>query len=252
MADTQWLDDLFAGVMVAIALYSASRLVAARLWARPTHRDVDVAHVLMGASMAGQLVSELNPIPNGVWELVFVALSAWFAWKCYEFVKRPGLDDRIHHHVHRLSRRVIHLMMALAMLYMYLAATPARIGTGMAMGTATGTTADFVFIPLLFIMAFAVSAVWQMDSLGRFGPTGGSPAEESPLPTPIGDRPLPARRPDRSDRSPQAVAEPRRARKEPAGSDLTGPDARWLAPRLEAGAHIVMAVTMAYMLVLML
>ena len=168
MANPHWLDDIFAGVMVAVALYSAGRLAAARAWSRPTHRDVDVAHVLMGTSMAGQLVSDLNPIPNGVWELVFTFLSAWFAWKCYDFVRHPGIDSRYDDHVHRLSRRVIHLVMALAMLYMYLAAVPAEIGTGMAMGTATGTTSNFVLVPMVFILALLASAIWQLDSIGHF------------------------------------------------------------------------------------
>jgi len=73
-----WLNDIFAAVMLVVAIYSAGRLVAGRAWSRPTHRDVDVAHVLMGTAMSGMLVSDLNPVPNGAWEVVFSLLAVWF------------------------------------------------------------------------------------------------------------------------------------------------------------------------------
>lgn len=228
MTDTVWLDDVFAAAMLAVALYSAGRLVTSLVGSRRSHRDVDAAHVLMGVSMAGQLVAELNPVPNGLWEATFLALSAWFAWRAYEFVRQPGVDSRIDDHVHRLSRRLIHLTMALAMLYMYLAAEPSRIGAGMAMGTATGTTADFVLIPTVFLLALLGSAIWQVDALGRLAPAAVDAGSPSPLPAPAGAAP------------------------DPAADDADGePAPRWLAPRLEAAAHIVMVITMAYMLVLM-
>ena len=105
MTNPVWLNDFFAAVMLAVALYSAGRLVVARVWSRPTHRDVDVAHVLMGTAMAGMLVSDLNPIPNGLWEVVFSSLAAWFVWRCYQFVRDPSTGIEYHQHVHRLSRR---------------------------------------------------------------------------------------------------------------------------------------------------
>jgi Domain of unknown function (DUF5134) len=245
MANPQWLDDAFASLMVAVAFYSAGRLAAARAWARPAHRDVDVAHVLMGASMAGQLVSELNPIPSGVWEAVFTFLSAWFAWKCYDFVRHPGIDSPYDDHVHRVSRRLIHLVMALAMLYMYLAAVPAEIGTGMAMGTATGTTADFLLVPMVFILALLASAIWQLDSIGRFAPAAG-PRRAGRTLTAVRVAILVA--PDRRGASEGSV--PGQGAAASTGDRAPAPE--WLSPRLETGAHIVMAVTMAYMLVLML
>jgi hypothetical protein len=61
-----WLNDSFAAVMVVVALYSAGRVVAARRWGRPSHADVDSAHVLMGVAMAGLLSSAINPAPDGV------------------------------------------------------------------------------------------------------------------------------------------------------------------------------------------
>jgi hypothetical protein len=244
MPNPLWLDDLLGGLMVAVAVYSFARLVAARVWSRPIHSDVDVAHVLMGTSMAGQLVSDLNPIPSGVWELVFALLAAWFLGRCYEFLMHRGTDKWNDHHAHRLARRVIHLMMAFAMLYMYLAAVPVHIGAGMAMGTATGTTANFVFIPTVFIVTFLASAVSTLDSIGRFAPSR-SLLLRSEVPLRAGGGHSPTRELATSGE----ISPMDRTTNHTAG-EVEGP--AWLAPRLEEAAHIVMVVTMAYMLVLML
>jgi Domain of unknown function (DUF5134) len=247
MRNTAWLNDFFAGVMIVIAVYSAGRLIASRVWTRPTHRDVDVAHVLMGLSMAGQLDADLNPIPNGVWLAVFSVLAAWFVRRCYQFVKDPGTDTQFDDHVHRLSRRLVHLVMALAMVYMYLAANPARIGSGMAMGTATGATADFVLIPTIFVLVLLASSIWEIDGIGRFSPATG------PL-QPVTSPAQPAKEPVSVGAGPPTVADstPGRASGHPNTDPAPVRASPWLAPRLEAGTHVVMTVTMAYMLVLML
>ncbi len=237
MTNPHWVNDIFAAMMLAVAVYSVGRLIVARRWSRRTHEDVDVAHILMGTAMAGMLVSDLNPIPSGAWEVVFSVLAAWFVWRCYQFVVDANAGVGYDLHLHRLSRRLIHLTMSLAMLYMFLAAVPAAAGSGgsMAMGAATGTTTNFVLLPLVFIVALFASAIWEFDRLGRLSPSripqsqampafasvgGGAPnvAEESPAPDRVGE----------------AVLAP------------------WLAPRLEGISHIIMCVTMGYMLVLML
>ena len=230
MSGPTWLNDAFAVVMAVVAVYSVGRLVASRLWARPTHADVDVAHVLMGAAMVGMLVDGLNPIPNGVWEAVFGALATWFVWRCYIFVTDHGVEGRDEDHVHHLSHWLTHLVMAGSMLYMYLAVPPplARSGGSMVMGHVSGTTADVVGVPLLFLLVLTASAIWELDGIERFapapsrqavavavGPVSGGAGDPAPLPSP-------------------------------------DPGTRWLAPRFEAGCHIAMCVTMAYMLVLLL
>ncbi len=236
MSNPSWLNDIFAGVMVAVAVYGVGRLVAARRWSRPTHQDVDVAHVLMGTAMAGMLVSDLNPIPSGVWETVFSVLSVWWIWRCYQFIRDPSTGLGYEQHVHRLSRRLIHLVMSLAMLYMFLAAVPAAVGSGgsMAMGAATGATANFVLLPLAFIVALFASAIWELDRIGLWS-SRSTQDRVAPVLASVGSG-------------------------SPAASDnANGTDDRpdegcppWLAPRLEAASHIAMCVTMGYMLVLML
>ncbi len=243
MASPAWLDDSFAAVMAAVAVYSLGRLVAARAWSRPTHPDVDLAHVLMGTAMVGMLVSDLDPVPHGVWEVVFVVLALWFVWRCYRFVADHGVEGRDEDHVHHLSHYLTHLVMASSMLYMYLAAPSPSPGSGgsMAMGAATGSTADFVGLPLLFLVVLFASGVWELDGIERFGPRAApmalsvAGATRGVGPTgPAGSRPG----------GPATVSEPRDQ-----GGPAAGP---WLAPRLEAGCHIAMCVTMGFMLVLML
>jgi Domain of unknown function (DUF5134) len=242
-----WLDDSFAAVMLVVAGYSAARLVVARRSARPSHPDVDVAHVLMGVAMAGMLTASLNPVPTGFWELVFGGLGIWFVWRCVEFVRVHGVEGRDEDHVHHLSHYLTHLVMVGAMLYMYAVAIPGvgpSGGAGMAMSGATGTTADFVGLPLLFVTVLLASAIWELDGFGRLSQigagavarlgSGGAPAPEEAAPS-GGDG-----------RVSTAVT---------TAPVETGPGSEtrpWLAPRLEAACHIAMCITMSYMLVLIL
>jgi len=230
------LNDIFAGVMITVAAYSAGRLVAARKWSRPTHADVEVAHILMGTAMAGMLISDLDSLPAGVWESVFSVLAGWFVWRCYQFVKDPSTGLKYDQNVHRLSRRFIHLVMALAMLYMYLATVPTAVNSGgsMAMGAATGATTDFVLLPLAFIVSLFASAIWELDRIGHWSasrfPQGQTAAAFASV---GGGSPI---IPENSDSPADGAGEP----------------GTWLAPRLEGASHIAMCVTMGYMLVLML
>jgi Domain of unknown function (DUF5134) len=233
------LNDFFAAVMLAVALYSAGRLVAARAWSRPIHVDIDVAHILMGVAMAGMFAARLNPIGSGVWEVVFSLLGLWFLWRCYQFLVDPQTGFGYDEHVHRLSRRLIHLVMSSSMLYMYLAAAPVAAGSGgvMAMG-ATGSTARFVGLPLVFLISLLASGIWELDGIERFRP---SEAPREAVAVHIGShRSAPGRdgAPVGGNGRDQAAA--------------AGPGNPWLAPRLEGASHIAMCITMAYALVLML
>ncbi len=239
MASPPWLDDAFAALMALVAAYSLGRLVAARAWSRPTHADVDVAHVLMGTAMVGMLVSALDPVPHGVWEVVFAVLAGWFVVRSFRFVTEHGVEGRDEDHVHHLSHYLTHLVMACSMLYMYLAApaTPPVAGGGMAMGAATGTTTDFLGIPLVFLVVLFASGVWELDGIERFAP------RSTPLALVVSGGGSEERGPVTAGGSSETSGLPGGARRDPL---------RWLAPRLEAGCHIAMCVTMGFMLVLML
>ena len=223
MAQPTGLSYGLAVVMVAVCGYCVTRLVAARRWARPIHFDVNVAHVAMGLAMAGMLVPSLDTLPRGVWEGVFVALALWFTWQSTRAL-------RLHGGAHPLSHFVVHLVMALAMLYMYLA-PPSSTGPGAAtaMRPPTGTGADFVALPLLFVVVLLASAVWQLDAISKYVAPERAVATVGALERGGGSSAL-----------------------ETAQRAETVPAPRWLAPRLEMGCHIAACVTMAYVLVLVL
>jgi hypothetical protein len=183
------------------------------------------------------LVSDLNPLPTGAWEVVFSLLAAWFIWRCYQFVRGPNPSIGDHQHVHRLSRRLIHLVMSLSMLYMYLAAVPAAVASGgsMAMGAATGATANFVLLPLLFIAALFVSGIWEVDRIAHLSLADANRDRAAPAFALMRGHPRPT--------AANVAASDRRVAQE-------GPP--WIAPRLEGTAHVAMCVTMGYMLVLLL
>ena len=78
-----WLAGILAAVMIATAGYCASRLIIARAHRRRDERDVDLVHTVMGVAMAGMLVSWLNPLPDGVWAVMFGAATGWFGWRAW-------------------------------------------------------------------------------------------------------------------------------------------------------------------------
>lgn len=223
MGGTTFVSDSFAVVMLATAAYCLARLVAARRWKRPMHNDINVGHVAMGIAMAGMLDLSLRTLPAVVWEAVFAALTAWFAIRIGTFVSRNGLWGWDDDHMHHVSHFATHLVMGGAMLFMFLAqpAPAGAAGLGSVMGGMSAATAGGggAALAYLFVFVLLVSAVWHADGLSRFGPVALSvPVSGSGTISVIGD---------------------------------TCPERRWLAPRLEAGSHIAMCVTMGYMLILL-
>jgi hypothetical protein len=242
-----WLPDSFAGVMIAVSIYCSVRLLAARRLRRRINVDVNIGHVTMGVAMAGMLVPALRILPTGLWEAVFVGLAAWFFWQSARFVARHLGDAE--NDLHHVSHYLTHLVMSCAMLYMYLAATPVAATTGaggMSMGGATGATANFVGLPLFFLIVLAASAVWHLDTLSS------SSLKESRLIAAGGLEVMGGGR--------RAMASGRTLLAEPMStpanartiveSDLD--DRPFMAPRLEMACHVAMCVTMGYMLILML
>lgn len=241
LSEPAWLLDLLAAVMLVVAAYCVARLAVARRLHRALRYDVNAARAAEGAAMAGMLAPALNLLSDAAWEVVFVGLAALFAWRSLSFIARHGLTHPSSDHAHGVSHYVTHLVMSCAMLYMYFAGvtvTSTQV-TGMSMGPAPGT-ADFVALPLLFIVVLAGSAVWHLDALSRFArvrvsdPAPGRAASSDAAASSDGAA------------SPGGVAT--------AVMTATGgpSEAGWLAPRLEMGCHIAICVAMAFMLVLML
>jgi hypothetical protein len=227
--------------MIAVSIYCSVRLITSRALRRRINVDVNVAHVTMGVAMAGMLVPALTTLPTGVWEAVFVGLAGWFSWQSVRFLARH-LGQSGEHDLHHVSHYLTHLVMSCAMLYMYLAAPTggATSAGGMSMGGATGATANFVGLPLFFLVVLCVSAVWHIDSLSL--PFSNEPTLVSAIGanelTRGGERSIPQGQTMLAQRLSPSV-----------GPDLS--DRPFLAPRLEMACHIAMCVTMGYMLILM-
>jgi len=194
------------------------------------------------------LVPALTVLPTGLWVALFVGLATWFLWGAARWVVRRGVGD-VNRDLHPVSHYLTHLVMSCAMLYMYLAPDA---GGGVHLGSmsiagASGATANYVGLPLFFLIVLSTSAIAHVDRLSRFSPrqpalagrAGPSPGEgqvervtfERGTAT-AGGRSGPVTRP-----APGV-----------SGRD----DLAFLAPRLEMLCHIAMCITMGYMLVLML
>jgi len=232
--------------MIAVSIYCSVRLLVSRALRRRINVDVNVAHVTMGVAMAGMLVPALTTLPTGVWEAVFVGLAGWFSWQSVRFIARH-VGQSGGHDLHHVSHYLTHLVMSCAMLYMYLAApTGGAANAGeMSMGGATGATANFVGLPLFFLIVLCASAVWHIDSLSLS--SSNEPALVSAAGTYEGMRGGGAIREGETmlaEWSSPSVTDA------PDGPDLG--DRPFMAPRLELACHVAMCITMGYMLILML
>jgi hypothetical protein len=213
MSGPTWLADFFAALMLAVAIYSVARLLAARLWQRPTHLEIDGTHVVMGTTMTGMLVNQLSFFSAGLWEVVFGLLAALFAYKTYQAVS--GAID------HHSSHYATHLIMAGGMIYMY----------------AAPSTDTVRWIPLLFVVALLLSGIRELDAAPVPARLTIAPRDTQPALIATGGGSSPA--------SPDPVVDP-------GSSTSRTADNAWLAPGLERASHIATCITMGYMLILML
>jgi hypothetical protein len=228
MARPTWLAYCFAALMVAVSVYCIGRLAFARHLRRRNQTDVTLAHMFMGFAMVGMLVPRWNVIPNGVWETVFAVLAVYFLTPGIQLTRRwaaTSSGERYHYVQHNL----IHTVMSCAMLYMYWLGMPITASAHQAMAmSGPPRDAGDPSLTLLLVAILIVSAIWQLDTMSRY-----SANPQLAMASIGGSAPT------------DVVAA---SGFEPETSDSAEP---WLAPRLEITSRIVMALTMAYMLVLM-
>jgi Domain of unknown function (DUF5134) len=174
MAAPTWLASTLAGVMIMIAVYSAGRLAASRLRARPTELDADGLHVLMGAAMAGMLAPRLRLLPGIAWLAVFGLAAAWFGWQALRS-RGPRSPGAL-----RCRYPVPHLAECAAMIYMLLPAHGAAPASGMAMpgmGLSAGPQRGFPALAVVLTLFILGSAVWTTERLtSRARPGASTPA----------------------------------------------------------------------------
>jgi Domain of unknown function (DUF5134) len=176
-----WLAAILTAVVLAVALFSAARLVAARRAGASGTSEVDAdgTHVLMGIAMAGMLEPGLTTLPVGVWEAVFLIGAVWFAGRAVQ-VRRPrlvgfaGWPQRLGP-VQCCEYPVPHLIDCVAMVYMFWAVrtaggsggTTATSGMG-AMGG--GAAARLPVLALVLVLAIGGYVVWLGDRIQQLAP----------------------------------------------------------------------------------
>jgi hypothetical protein len=275
MITPSWILDILAGLMLLVAAVSAARLVAARAWRQPGgETDIDVAHMLVGIAMAGMLVTSLTTLPNGVWDVIFALLTAWFGWRVYR--ESRGEGARVLADGHHMP----HLVHSAAMLYMFVAlSAPAAAGSGGGMSGMSGgssstmQTLNAPVVALIFALWLIVYVVLDLDRLSGpghghgsyFAPPAAVPARAALVGATAGSGSMSpviaSAAPAGTDGSaatvpPQATGDgqPPGAGDGGAGSGNPAGSARafLLGPRVAAGCRIAMGVTMAFMLIIMI
>ena len=264
MTIPSWVLDIFAAVMMIVAAVSAMRLAAARTWrgsGTGLGPDVDVAHVLMGIAMAGMLTASLTTLPDGAWEAVSAVLAAWFAGRVIADVRRSGAGALAGGHY------LPHLIHSSAMIYMFAAITGPVAASGVGAGGMTGAAGMGTFavptLGLVFALALAGYAVWDLDqlpspSLRRSRARTSlsltpSPAGAAALTGPghaaasIPGAPAPAAAGHGA-----AGTQPGSAALAPAAPSLPEARSLVLAPGVAVACRIAMGVTMAFMLIIMI
>jgi Domain of unknown function (DUF5134) len=263
MGGPGWLTDIFAALMLTVAVYCASRLVVARWWRRPTEVDTDGAHVVMGVAMAGMLVTGLRSLPTGMWEGVFAVGAGWFGWRMVQGPRRTARSPW------RCLHPVPHLVECAAMLFM-LGVLPASIAVrsaaaGMSGMSVPATESRFSFLALVLALFMFGYVAWVGDRLTLRTP---APALASPRSL-VGamataavsaDPPASAAAANGPAANGPAASGPAASGSElgeqadvnAGGCGGSGSALRYLAPRCSALCKITMGITMGYMLILML
>jgi hypothetical protein len=211
-----WFGDLLAAVMIATAVYCASRILYARVRGRATHRDVDGLHVLMGIAMAGMLstrLSDLTPVRgtvHAVWVTVFALSTAWFA---YRAVRHRSQETPAHE-----SGALIHVVGSAAMLYMLaVAGSDGSMSAGLS-GSAMDASGGAVRLPEVGVVLALLATGAAVLILDKLASTGIVVSVGAPV---------------------------------SAGVPAAPAIRRVLAPRVEECCHLAMCVTTAYMLLAM-
>jgi Domain of unknown function (DUF5134) len=286
-----WLLEIFAAVMLLVAAVSAARLALAWRAGRRADpdADIDVSHLLMGLAMAGTLVASLSTLPAAAWEVIFGALTLWFAYRvAREYRGGRGLRVLVSEH------HAPHLLHSAAMLYMFLALRTAASGhPASGMPSMGGQSLRLPTLALAFAFLLCAYVVADLDrvpappalarlhlaapapSMALAGvPSPGLPAP--PTPPAAASRPAPATTPAASRPAPAttpAAASPPAPPTTPAASPPAPPTtpapeppaatpaslapatpvlSGLLSPGVARGCRIAMGVTMAFMLIIMI
>lgn len=258
MAGPAWLPDTFAAVMVVIAAYCATRLAVAIARRRETEADTDGMHLVMGVAMAGMLAPVLSFGTPGAWTAVFSAAAGWFAWQAVRVRRGLGVGRW------RCPYPVPHLAESLAMVYMTVAVrTPAGPGAGAGMAgmggaAGPGRAPELAVLFIVFMVGYVAWLGDRFSSVGAAvaaGPAATTATTATTTPTAI-TTPTATTTPAATTATATVATAPNAARGAagavPARAGHAGGCWPELAPRGACCYKMVMAIVMAYMLVVML
>jgi hypothetical protein len=237
-----WLSDVLAGGVLAIAGYSAARLLAAAAWRRASERDVDAFHLVMGVSMAGMLTGDVTAFAAKVWAVVFACSTVWFASRLpWAVTVGAGGSPSLGHHL-------FNVVSSGAMVYMLLAMGAGSGGSLMrGMAAAGGGSAHLPFLAAVLAAVLFAGALIEANRSFR-------PAARRPLLTALESGPGGPPELDLSVGTPMAMSAPNlvETRRAPNRMSLVqGSPPAVLAPHLAAASQVAMGLVMAYMLVTM-
>jgi hypothetical protein len=151
-----WLYDFFGALMLGVAAYSVALLVVTLAAHRSSGWDVDVAHILMGVSMAGMFIVSWAFGPKSLWEFTFIVLLAWFLVRSAQSIRRYGIH---------LPHYLIHAVMSLAMFLMFAFVGPATgasmrsMSMSMPMSTSPRLDPGVAFLVALSLLSLAIFTV---------------------------------------------------------------------------------------------
>jgi hypothetical protein len=220
-----WLYYLFAVAMLAVAAYGLVLLAVSVATRSTGGRDVDIAHIFMGVSMAGMFVADWAFGPSAIWELIFTALLVWFVVQSIQSLIAFGLH---------LPHYLIHAAMSFAMLLMYVFPAAARSGAmSMSMSMASSRARIDPGLSLLLAFVFFASVIFTLASPNKGASHHGTHARAYAMSGAAGG----------TVEAPGGQAVPSTGR----GAVRLITD-----PRLEDASHVVMAVGMGFMLILMI
>jgi len=224
MGTPSWLYYLFALAMLVVAAYSVALLVLSVTGRHHSGRDVDIAHLCMGISMAGMFVTKWAFGPSAVWELIFAALMVWFVVRSIQSVQRFGLHK---------PHEAIHAAMSFSMLLMYWFPMGATAAGGMSMSMASGAQKLDPGLGFVLAVMFFGSAIFTLASPVKGASHHGSHVLAYAM----------------------AAGEGTGGPEEPVtGSEKSSStlESALNTPWLEDASHIAMCIAMGFMLILML
>jgi len=221
MGAPSWLYYLFGILMLAVAGYGLILLLVSVPLRQVAGRDVDVAHIFMGVSMAGMFVADWAFGASGLWELDFAILLVWFVVRSLQSIQRFGLH---------LPHEGIHAAISLAMLLMYWYPMGPTAGSSMSMSMSASSTAAKLDpgLGLLLAFMFFASAIFTLASPIKGGSHHGRHAPALAMSGARG-----------------GVAADGETR------SIGNAEAFVATPWLEDASHVVMCVGMGFMLILM-